>query len=123
MQHPALPLAAALALSLALAACLPATRPPVPSGEDDYATYCAACHGASGRGDGAGAQGMRPRPTDLTRLSASNGGAFPGTRVMAKIWGYTGGGDGRAPPAGLGPALGGVAGLSIGGAAAPSPHP
>ena len=32
---------------------------------------------------------------DLTRLSARNGGVFPGTRVMAKIWGYTGVAPGR----------------------------
>ncbi|HMO08757.1 MAG TPA: cytochrome C [Paracoccaceae bacterium] len=123
MQPPALPLAAALALSLALAACLPATRPPVPSGEDDYATYCAACHGASGRGDGAGAQGMRPRPTDLTRLSASNGGAFPGTRVMAKIWGYTGGRDGGSPMPAFGPLLDGEAVLYDGGDGILTPTP
>jgi len=45
----ALPLAALLALSTALAACGPPTgnRPP----EELYPQYCAKCHGADGKGD------------------------------------------------------------------------
>jgi hypothetical protein len=35
------------------------------------------------------------KPADLTRLSARNGGVFPATKVMAKIWGYTGVAPGR----------------------------
>lgn len=107
MQHPALPFAATLALALGLAACLPASSPRVPSGAADYASYCAACHGAAGRGDGPAAQGMSPRPSDLTRLSAQNGGTFPGTRIMAKIWGYTGGRGGASPMPAFGPLLDG----------------
>ena len=122
MQHPALPFVAALALSLGLAACLP-TSPRVPSGAEDYATYCAACHGAAGRGDGAGAQGMRPRPADLTRLSAQSGGAFPGTRVMAKIWGYTGGRDGASAMPAFGPLLDGELVLYDGGDGIATPTP
>lgn len=72
---------------LLLAACV--ERDP-PSGAEDFASYCAACHGTSGTGDGPGAAGLAKRPADLTQLAARNGGAFPGTRVMAKIYGYTG---------------------------------
>jgi mono/diheme cytochrome c family protein len=75
-------------LPLALVACV--EREEAPSGAEDFATFCAACHGAGGKGDGPAAAGLERKPADLTGLSARNGGAFPGTRVMAKIWGYTG---------------------------------
>ncbi len=64
------------------------------TGAADYAAYCAGCHGAGGTGDGELAAGLGKRPADLTALSAQNGGVFPTTRVMAKVWGYTGGRDG-----------------------------
>ena len=82
-------------LPLALGACMPEETP---TGAEDFASYCAACHGTSGKGDGVGAEGLAKRPTDLTTLSARNGGAFPGTRVMAKIWGYTGRDTGSVMP-------------------------
>jgi mono/diheme cytochrome c family protein len=64
------------------------------TGAADYAAYCAVCHGPAGKGNGEMAAGLAKRPADLTRLAARNGGSFPTTRVMAKIWGYTGGRDG-----------------------------
>jgi mono/diheme cytochrome c family protein len=73
---------------LALAACV--EKDSVPSGSEDYATFCSACHGPGGKGDGDAAATLDRKPADLTGLSARNGGVFPGTRVMAKIWGYTG---------------------------------
>ena len=77
-----------LLLAVPLAACVEKDR--VPTGSEDFATFCAACHGTGGRGDGPAAAGLDRKPADLTGLSARNGGVFPGTRVMAKIWGYTG---------------------------------
>lgn len=82
-----------LSLSLGLAACV--ERDIRPSGSEDFADFCAACHGLSGRGDGDMAAQLDRKPADLTRLSARSGGVFPGTRVMAKIWGYTGVAPGR----------------------------
>lgn len=64
------------------------------TGAEDFAAYCAGCHGAGGKGDGEMAAGLAKRPADLTVLSSKNGGVFPATRVMAQIWGYTGGKDG-----------------------------
>jgi mono/diheme cytochrome c family protein len=78
-----------------LGAC---TQEEAPSGAEDFVTYCAACHGTSGTGNGPGAEGLAKRPADLTQLSARNGGAFPGTRVMAKIYGYTGRDSASAMP-------------------------
>lgn len=82
-----------MVLSLALAACVEEKK--VPTGAEDFATYCSACHGMSGKGDGGIAVELDRKPADLTRLSARNGGEFPGTEVMAKIWGYTGVAPGR----------------------------
>ena len=96
MPNP-VPAVSALLLVLSLAACVP-SEPPLPSGAEDFASYCAACHGASGTGNGALATTLSRRPADLTKLAARNGGTFPTTRVMAKIWGYTGGKTGSVMP-------------------------
>ena len=45
----------------------------------------AACHGESGKGDGAVAESLRVPPTDLTMLSRKNGGVFPYDRVYHVI--------------------------------------
>jgi mono/diheme cytochrome c family protein len=46
-----------------------------------FATYCATCHGTSGRGDGPLAAQLRRVPPDLTRFTARNGDVFPSERV------------------------------------------
>jgi mono/diheme cytochrome c family protein len=81
---------------LALAACMEQAPP---TGAEDYASFCAACHGPGGKGDGPAAADLGRKPADLTRLAAANGGVFPATEVMAKIWGYTGVAPGRADTA------------------------
>ncbi|MBU9696912.1 cytochrome c [Rhodobacteraceae bacterium HSP-20] len=85
-----------MAALFGLAACvLPqGGAEPQTSGAADYAAFCAGCHGAGGVGDGEMAAGLAQKPADLTGLSARNGGLFPTTRVMAQIWGYTGGKEG-----------------------------
>ncbi|MBE2277722.1 MAG: c-type cytochrome, partial [Rhodobacteraceae bacterium] len=75
----------ALLLLAVLTACVPTDTGP--TGAEDFATYCAACHGPLGMGDGELAGGLTKRPANLTGLTARNGGTFPATRVMAKIWG------------------------------------
>lgn len=60
------------------------------TGAAAYATYCAACHGRGGRGDGPLAPQLATRPPDLTVLSQGNGGRFPFDRVYGAI-------DGRRP--------------------------
>jgi mono/diheme cytochrome c family protein len=95
-----------LMLPLALAGCV---ERKAPTGAADFATFCAACHGSGGGGDGPAAAGLDRKPANLTRLAARNGGDFPGTKVMAKIWGYTGvrpgGRDGGTPMPAFGPLL------------------
>lgn len=86
-----------LALALTLAA-LPAPAqevvatggPDLEAGRDTYLGYCASCHGMDGRGDGPMAPVLTVLPSDLTTLSALNGGLFPWLRTARQI-------DGRDP--------------------------
>ena len=53
-----------------------------------YKDYCASCHGVDARGDGPAAKSLNAPPSDLTRISARNGGTFPFDRVSRIISGY-----------------------------------
>ena len=55
------------------------------TGKRDFESKCASCHGVSGKGDGPLAIILPEVPGDLTRLSRSNGGVFPGVIVRAII--------------------------------------
>jgi mono/diheme cytochrome c family protein len=66
-----------------------------PNGQDEFRTYCASCHGTSGRGNGIMAEQLVKKPADLTVLAKNNGGRFPLDRVIATI-------DGRFEVAGHG---------------------
>lgn len=51
------------------------------SGMDNFALYCAPCHGRAGKGDGPVAAALKTPPADLTRISTRNSGVFPADRV------------------------------------------
>ena len=55
------------------------------SGKQMYGSYCAGCHGVTGKGDGPLASKLAQHPTDLTILSRNNGGKFPASHVSAVI--------------------------------------
>jgi mono/diheme cytochrome c family protein len=55
------------------------------SGKEMYIQYCAACHGKDAKGDGPAATALKTAPTDLTKLSAKNGGKFPEAKVVRVI--------------------------------------
>jgi len=65
------------------------------TGDYLFRTYCAACHGASARGDGPLADSMRRRPSDLTAIAKRNKGVFPTEEMLRVI-------DGRQPVKGHG---------------------
>ena len=50
-----------------------------------YQAYCAACHGADGKGDGPASAALKSRPSDLTNLAKRNGGKFPELKVFGAI--------------------------------------
>jgi mono/diheme cytochrome c family protein len=71
----------------------PERQPPAPTvtGTQLFKTYCASCHGVSGRGDGPVGPLLRRPPTDLTGYAQRNGGVFPTDRLSRII-------DGRDVP-------------------------
>ena len=80
-----------LVISLSAMAAAQAPRPPAQSdlykstdGQELYKFYCANCHGMDAKGRPA-TPAMRQPSTDLTQLSARNGGLFPRDRVIAVI--------------------------------------
>ena len=83
----------ALALVLSTTAMVGAQRigdtEVVDAGRHLFATYCASCHGVTGRGNGPAAEELRRRPADLTQLAKRNGGVFNGARIHGIV-------DGRA---------------------------
>ena len=64
---------------------------PVHDGAQLFRNHCAACHGASGRGDGPMSEALRKAPADLTKFAGKNGGIFPAERLRRII-------DGRDVP-------------------------
>jgi mono/diheme cytochrome c family protein len=78
-----------LATSVGVRAQRPSDTDVVRSGRDLFATYCASCHGVSGRGNGPAAEELRRRPADLTQYAKQNGGIFNDARIHSIV-------DGRA---------------------------
>ena len=70
---------------LAYAGGVPASTTTLTDGAHEYRKQCAVCHGVDGSGDGPIANQLKRRPTDLTKLSAKNGGSFPETLVYQSI--------------------------------------
>jgi mono/diheme cytochrome c family protein len=52
-----------------------------------FKAYCAVCHGIDARGSGPMALSLKFPPSDLTRIAARNGGAWPQARVEGIISG------------------------------------
>jgi mono/diheme cytochrome c family protein len=54
-------------------------------GASIFQTYCAACHGLDGRGNGPVSKALKGEVPDLTRLSQRNDGTFPAIDVRNTI--------------------------------------
>lgn len=52
-----------------------------------FASYCAPCHGKTGRGDGPAAAALKRAPADLATLTSRNKGKFPEVQVRRYIEG------------------------------------
>ncbi len=66
---------------------VPVSATSAASGKEMFTSYCAACHGTDGKGDGPAASTLKVPPADLTTLSSKNGGKFPGLKVSQAIRG------------------------------------
>ena len=64
----------------------PPTRSPI-KGAKIFRYYCAACHGADGRGHGPASGALKNAVPDLTLISKRSGGKFPHQRVRDLIEG------------------------------------
>ncbi|MGO9166500.1 MAG: c-type cytochrome [Candidatus Sulfotelmatobacter sp.] len=66
----------------------PERSPRMPiEGAKIFQHYCAACHGADGRGHGPASVALKHSPPDLTLISQRNGGKFPYQQVKDIIEG------------------------------------
>ena len=53
------------------------------TGQEEYMVACAGCHGESGKGDGPAGALMTTKPSDLTKLTSTQGdGKFPFEYVL-----------------------------------------
>lgn len=52
-----------------------------------FSKNCTSCHGVDGKGAGPSTSSLSVVPTDLTTLSAKNGGTFPQARALSYIYG------------------------------------
>lgn len=86
---------AAFTLACAATPTFAQNTPAENSGGAVFLLYCASCHGASAKGDGPTAAAMQPKPPDLTKIAARNGGKFVDDVVFRTI-------DGRNSKAGHG---------------------
>lgn len=74
--------------AVSLVACTAEEEMPGPAeGGAFFAENCVSCHGTDGKGNGPAVAGLPKKPTDLTQLSAQNGGTFPRARALSYIWG------------------------------------
>jgi mono/diheme cytochrome c family protein len=63
-----------------------AARPTSSSdGGQMFASYCAACHGKLGKGDGPAAVALKVKPADLTLLKKNHGGSYSTKDFEEKI--------------------------------------
>ena len=65
----------------------PARRLQSISGAATFQAYCAACHGAQGKGNGPAATALKVPPPDLTTYAKRHGGTFSATDVEEKVLG------------------------------------
>jgi mono/diheme cytochrome c family protein len=66
---------------------VPAQSTKASDGKGMFVTYCAACHGADGKGGGPAASALKKMPADLTMLASRNKGVFPTDNVSSYIKG------------------------------------
>jgi mono/diheme cytochrome c family protein len=64
---------------------VPPSNTSAASGPEMFNTYCAVCHGKSGKGDGPAAASLKKPATDLTQIARRNGGKFPDLKIRQTL--------------------------------------
>ena len=62
-----------------------------------FQSYCASCHGKTGRGDGPAAAALKTKPADLTTAAKRRGGTFSNKDFEDKINGISAHGNSEMP--------------------------
>lgn len=60
---------------------VPVKQTSAASGKEMYTEYCAACHGADGKGTGPAVAALKAPPPDLTTLAKRHDGKYPSEHV------------------------------------------
>jgi len=63
----------------------PAKPLPATDAKQMFNSYCAPCHGVSGKGDGPAAAALNPKPADLTQFAKRRGGTFSAKDFEDKV--------------------------------------
>jgi mono/diheme cytochrome c family protein len=66
---------------------VPITPTPADDAPKMFQEYCAVCHGADAKGGGPAAVALKKAPSDLTAISARNGGTFPQAKIARYLEG------------------------------------
>jgi len=66
---------------------IPVKQTSAASGQEMFNSYCAVCHGVDGKGAGPAASALKVAPTDLSGLTAKNGGKYPSLHVSSVLRG------------------------------------
>ena len=87
-------------LSLFLLSSAAWANPSAEAGKTTFSTFCATCHGDTGKGDGIAGQALEPNPADFTdpafwkarddvqiKNAITNGGASVGKSPLMAPWG------------------------------------
>jgi Cytochrome C oxidase, cbb3-type, subunit III len=64
---------------------IPVNKTSATNGKQMFASYCAPCHGADGKGQGPVSPALRVQPTNLTYLARNNHGKFPDAHILAVL--------------------------------------
>jgi mono/diheme cytochrome c family protein len=75
----------ASAIMLGFCSMTAADEASISAGKADFMTYCAACHGITGRGEGTVAEFLTIEAANLTKLTKKSNGMFPRERAIKVI--------------------------------------
>ena len=64
---------------------VPVTYTQADSGAQMFKSYCASCHGVTGKGDGPAVEFLKTTPPNLRTMAQRNHGKYPATKVASML--------------------------------------